>query len=187
MSASSTTYPRLFCIRLLASYLPRRPNLLSTPICDPTICGAPCSPALWPLPDVQPPTTALLWSLLRRTCQRPNLPDNPHRLDAGSAPSAFWRNDSRRLPPPVHLQTPPRIRCPPSSLKSPRCERRSTRTANLPLPPTTPAHAPLPPRLDPRPSSSRTLAYASPWNTATTRSALALPRRICRRFPTPDF
>lgn len=47
-------------------------------------------------------------------------------------------------------------------------------------------HALLPPRPDPRPSSSRTLAYASPWNTATTRSALALPRHTCRCLPTPD-
>jgi hypothetical protein len=48
--------------------------------------------------------------------------------------------------------------------------------ANLPLLPSILASAPLPLHLDPRPSSSRTLASASPWNTATTRSALALPR-----------
>ena len=48
--------------------------------------------------------------------------------------------------------------------------------ANLPLLPSILASALLPLHLDPRPSSSRTLASASPWNTATTRSALALPR-----------
>jgi hypothetical protein len=173
MSASFTTYPRLFYILLLASFLPQQPNISSIQICAPTICGAPCS-------------AAQHWRPLLQNCQRLEILDKLGRTNAGCAPSAGRRPNTRKLPTPAFLQRPPRVRCLRSSLKSPRCARRSTRTASLPLLPSTPAHELPPPRLDPRPSSSRTLAYASPRKTVTTRSALALPRRICRCLPTPD-
>jgi hypothetical protein len=168
------------------------PTYLGNPTC-PAYQSETQRPAALPAPShrdlcrtTSPLTTGLHRLPLPQPCQRLIPPDPLRRPNAGGAPRAFWRNDSCRLSPQVYLQWPPRIRCLRSSLKSPRCERRSTRTANLPLLPSILVTALLPPHLDPRPSSSRTLASASPWNTATTRSALALPRHPHGCLPTSD-
>jgi hypothetical protein len=186
MSASFTTHPRLLYILLLASCLLQQPNISGVRVCAPTICGAPCFAAPRSLPDNQHLTSGLPRRPLPQACQQLENQDLPRRANAGCAPSARQQQNTRKLPTPAYLRRPPRIRCP-RSLKSPRYERKSTRTASLPPLPSTPAHALLPLRLDMRPSSSRTLAYASPWNTATTRSVLALPRHTCRCLPTPDL
>ena len=186
MSASFMTLPRLSHILPLASFLPQQPHVSSIQICAPTICGALCFAAPLPLPYDQPLTTGLHWRPLLQACPRLDILDYPGRSNAGCAPSAMRQLDAHKLPTPAFLQRRPRIRCLRSSSKSPRCERRSMRTASLPRLPSTSAHELPPPHPDLRPSSSRTPAYAFPWNTATTRSAPAPPLRVCLHLPTPD-